>query len=425
MRIDLRTVKSPIIVFCSMGDNITPPQQALDWILDLYDHESELIASGQTIVYTLHQSIGHLGIFVSGKIATKEDKELVNFMDMIDLLPPGLYEAVITEVTDDTQNRNLINGRYHFSLEARTLGDIRALGGNDAADELRFATVRAVSEVNLGLYRTFLGPAVRNVTTEHSAALLRHLHPNRMRFEMFSDKNPLMQPVAALAESVRAHRQPVTAENPLLMMQQAVSDQIIKGLDVFTELRDASVEAIFMSVYDSPLLQALVGLRADGAETRRHVERELSHEVALQEMQSNLKAEIDKGTAIDAALRALLYIARPEGTFDERGFTILKELSSERPAAQRITLSELKGLMKDQYMIVALDEERAIAALPKLLPDDRAERGAMMNAIRRIVGAHGRLSEESKRRLDRVEALFGETKQVSSDQGARLQIPAA
>ena len=97
LRIDLRNITSPIIVFCSWGDDITPPPQALDWILDLYDHEDEIVANGQTIVYTLHQTIGHLGIFVSGQVATKEDAELVQCMDLIDLLPPGLYEAVITE----------------------------------------------------------------------------------------------------------------------------------------------------------------------------------------------------------------------------------------------------------------------------------------------------------------------------------------
>ena len=71
-RIDLRKIKAPIIVFCSFGDDITPPQQALDWILDLYDNVEEIIASGQTIIYSLHQSIGHLGIFVSAKVAKKE-----------------------------------------------------------------------------------------------------------------------------------------------------------------------------------------------------------------------------------------------------------------------------------------------------------------------------------------------------------------
>ena len=181
-RIDLRNIRSPIIVFCSWGDDITPPQQALGWITDLYDQDSEIVANGQTIVYTLHQSIGHLGIFVSGKVATKEHGEFASCMDMIDLAPPGLYEAVITEVSEDMANPELIHGRYLFRLEARKLADIRALGGNDAADDLRFATAARLSEVNLGLYRTLVAPAVRAMTTEQTAEAARQLHPNRVRF---------------------------------------------------------------------------------------------------------------------------------------------------------------------------------------------------------------------------------------------------
>ena len=152
IRIDLRNITAPIIVFCSWGDNITPPQQALDWVLDLYDHDREIVANGQTIVYTMHQDIGHLGIFVSGKVASKEHGEFISCMEMIDVLPPGLYEAVITEVDEQTVNPDLVNGKYLFRLEARTLDHIRALGGNDAADDARFATVARVSEINQGLY---------------------------------------------------------------------------------------------------------------------------------------------------------------------------------------------------------------------------------------------------------------------------------
>src|SRR5579863_10322056 len=64
--IDLRNIRSPIVVFCSQGDNVTPPQQALGWILDLYQDVDEIRAYGQTIVYSVHETIGHLGIFVSG-----------------------------------------------------------------------------------------------------------------------------------------------------------------------------------------------------------------------------------------------------------------------------------------------------------------------------------------------------------------------
>ena len=116
-RVDLRNIKSPIIVFCSWGDDITPPQQALDWILDLYDHEDEIVAAGQTIVYCLHQSIGHLGIFVSGKVATKEHGEFAQSMDMIDLMPPGLYEAVITGI--DETCREPRAGAGQLSVQSR------------------------------------------------------------------------------------------------------------------------------------------------------------------------------------------------------------------------------------------------------------------------------------------------------------------
>ena len=64
---NLREIESPIICFCSWGDNIAPPRQALVWILDLYKDVDDIRAHRQTIVYCIHESIGHLGIFVSAR----------------------------------------------------------------------------------------------------------------------------------------------------------------------------------------------------------------------------------------------------------------------------------------------------------------------------------------------------------------------
>ena len=183
-----------------------------DWVLDLYDHEREIVANGQTIVYTMHQTIGHLGIFVSGKVAAKEHGEFVSCMEMIEVLPPGLYEAVITEVDENTVNRDLVQGKYLFRLEARTLDDIRALGGNDAADDARFATVGArIRDQPRALPHRRSPGCARHGRPNRPRRRMRALHPNRLRFAMFSDQNPFMQPVKAVAESVRAARQPVSA----------------------------------------------------------------------------------------------------------------------------------------------------------------------------------------------------------------------
>ena len=75
-RVDIRNIRSPIMVFASWGDNITPPQQALNWIPDLYRERRRDRLNEQTIVYCLHEKIGHLGIFVSASVAKKETTSL-------------------------------------------------------------------------------------------------------------------------------------------------------------------------------------------------------------------------------------------------------------------------------------------------------------------------------------------------------------
>jgi pimeloyl-ACP methyl ester carboxylesterase len=406
LRVDLHNIKSPIVVFCSWGDDITPPQQALHWILDLYDHEDEIVAAGQTMVYCLHQSIGHLGIFVSGKVATKEHGEFAQSMDMIDLMPPGLYEAVITGMDESVENPGLVQGGYLFSLETRTLDDIRRLGGNTAEDDRAFAAVARVSEINQGLYSTLMRPAVRAAVTETSAELMRRSHPNRLRFGMFADENPFMRPVADLAAAVRRDRRPVRPDNPFLAFERMLSDMIIGGLEMWGKARDAATEAFFFNTYGSPILQAMVGLRADDTSVNRRIGRDVAREAAAKQAAIDLEQRIGQGGLMEAAVRALIYVRLPEGKVDERGFAALKLISAELPAAKRIGLVRFKEIVKEQYSILLLDAERAIAALPKLLPSNRRQCEEALALVRRVLAARGDLPEEGRRRLERIEAMF-------------------
>ena len=406
LRVDLRNIKSPIIVFCSWGDDITPPQQALDWILDLYDHEDEIVAAGQTIVYCLHQSIGHLGIFVSGKVATKEHEEFANAMDMIDLMPPGLYEAVITGIDETVENRELLQANYLFSLEARKLDDIRRLGGNTAEDDRAFAAVARLSEITQGLYSTLMRPAARAIVTEQSAELMRRSHPNRLRFAMFADENPFMRPVTDLADAVRRDRRPVRPDNPFLAFEHMVSDMIANGLEMWGQARDAATEAFFFNTYGSPLLQAMVGLRADETSVSRRIGRDVAREAAAKEAAAHLEQSIGQGGLIEAAVRALIYVRLPEGKVDDRGFAALKQISAELPAAKRVGLARFKEIVKEQYLMLLLDAERAITALPKLLPSNRRQCEEALALVRRVLAARGDLPEEGRRRLERIEAMF-------------------
>lgn len=406
IRIDLHNIRSPIIVFCSWGDDITPPQQALGWVTDLYADDEALVASGQTIVYSLHQSIGHLGIFVSGKIAAREHDKFVNCMDAIDLLPPGLYEAVITDVDGNLANPELVQGNHMLRFEARGLADIRALGNNDAEDERRFEAVARVSEVNKALYQTTLSPMVRALTTPASAELLRATQANRARIKTFSSRNPFFQPIGPLATAIRGQRKPVSEDNPFLAAERMVSEAVASSLDMFARVRDSFTESLFLGVYGNPLLQAMVGLDPAGT-ARRGAARDLSRELSSAENQAALEYRVEHGSLLEAALRALVYIYRSERSIDERAFAALLGVRDHGKANSRPSLVELKDMLRDQFMIVRMDEERAIAALPALLPPSGdAARQAAADVIHQIVTSRGELPAEMARRLARVESLF-------------------
>jgi pimeloyl-ACP methyl ester carboxylesterase len=403
--VDLRNIKSPIVVFCSKGDNITPPQQALHWILDLYADVDEIRAYGQTIVYTVHESVGHLGIFVSGGVAKKEHAEFSSNIDLIDVLPPGLYEATFEAKGADTANADLAVGQWVMRCEARTLDDIRAMGGNSPEDERRFAAAKRVSEINLAAYRKFVQPWIKGMVTPQMAEWTRVLHPLRLQYEAFSSQNPFMAAVKSTAEQMSEHRKPVSTDNPFLAFQEQVSKQITHALDSWRDSQEALSEAIFLAVYGSPALQAAVGIDPQSTPSRRQ-EMSAKYREMLQARIAELKSKIGEGGLREAAIRGLLYVGSARGMVDERSLEALRQVR-RNDAGSRLTLAQFKMLVREQFFMLLLDQERALAAIPKLLPDDANERRAAFAAIREVLSAGAEISGEVAKRLKRVAELFG------------------
>ena len=150
----------------------------------------------------------------------------------------------------------------------------------------------------------------------------------------------------------------------------------------------------------------MVGRGAEGGAKPRRGGRDLGRDLAAGRLALELERRIDKGGMIEAVLRALIYVNHPERKVDERGFAVLKEISAALPPAKRIGMARFKEMLREQYLIVHQDEERAVAALPNLLPEDQEERAAAMAMLRRLLSARGALPEEAKRRLQRIEAIF-------------------
>ena len=243
---DLREIKAPIVLFASMGDNITPPQQAFNWVADVYESTEEIKARGQVIVGLLHEDIGHLGIFVSGKVAKKEHAQIVSVLETIERLPPGLYGMEINEHKGS-------GGQVEYEVEfrERRLEDIAAVINRfERADEKAFEAVASVSDFNQRAYELFARPFVQAMSNEQTAKMLRDFHPLRLQNWAFSSRvNPWLSWLAPAAEAVKAHRQAVADDHPLRQAEHAGAEVVSASLDYYRALRDAMTEASFFSLY--------------------------------------------------------------------------------------------------------------------------------------------------------------------------------
>jgi hypothetical protein len=231
------------------------------------------------------------------------------------------------------------------------------------------------------------------------------MHPLRLQYELLSDQNPMMQPLAGLAERVREERKPAAADNSLAKLEAEVSHQIEAALDGYRDLRDRWYEQVFLAVYGSPLLQALVGLRARDESPRRRPGDDPDHLDFVARRKAELLERIDAGGLREASLRAFLYVLMPQRATDERTFNLLQRMREERGGG--ITLAEFKAALREQGFMLLLDQEQAVATLPRLLGSASAEQiRAMLEDLRRVAAASGPLGAESEARLGAVARMF-------------------
>ena len=372
VRLDLRNIRSPIVVFCSKGDNITPPPQALGWITDLYHDDRDIFSHNQTIVYAMHDRIGHLGIFVSSSVGRKEHRKFASNIELINLIPAGIYQAVIRDKDTTDPSADLADGDYVMAIEQRCLNDVREIVQPDPDSDRRFAAVANISEINLGLYRNFAQPWVRAMVTPQSADWLRRLHPLRISYEHWSSRNVLAAFVEKEAEKIRADRHPVPLDNPFLKAQSALSDGIIQSLDTWRIVRDAAYERCFEWMYSWPWMSALAGLDGrEGQPTRPHPGVSPEHRAFVSGELVKLRAEIDQGGLLEAGIRALAFINRTRKQVDERQFNLAVELA---PELRDLDSDLFRSILRRQAAIMELDCEAAIAALPVLLARAEAPR---------------------------------------------------
>jgi pimeloyl-ACP methyl ester carboxylesterase len=397
---NMRSVKSPIVVFASAGDNITPPGQALRWIADVYRDEQEIKALGQTIVYLVHDDIGHLGIFVSGKIANKEHTEIANTLDLIESVAPGLYEMRITGAEGTG-----LNAGYQVELVERSVAHVRSVSGE--AENEAFPAVARISSMNQAIYDNFASPVIRQMVTERSAELRRQLNPMRARRWLVSDQNPAMAPLARLAATVKENRAPVAADNPFVALERAWADSVERSIDAWRDMRDAWQETAFHAVYGGLAAFGVGGFAAANLASAP-VEAVQDGVAGMLDDTPDVRAalaRIAEGGYAEAVVRMMILLAKARGGVRRSRLQRSNALlTGEEPFAS-LTAAARQALIREQTVIVEMAPEEALSTLPGLLPEG-AQRARALTAVEDVAGPEEELGDQALAMLRRLRSVL-------------------
>ncbi|MEJ8857304.1 DUF3141 domain-containing protein [Variovorax robiniae] len=412
---DLRDIKAPIVLFASMGDNITPPQQAFNWVADVYDSTAEIKARGQVIVGLVHQNVGHLGIFVSGAVAKKEHAQIVSVLKTIEMLPPGLYGMAITE-----HGGKKGDPHYEVEFQEHRLEDIVArINRLKRVDEKPFEAVAALSDFNQRAYELFARPFVQAMANEPMAEFLRNFHPLRLQNWAISSLNPWLSWLPSAAAAVKTHRKALAEDHPMRRSEKVGSELISASLDYYRAMRDASTEAEFFSVYAN--MVSMYMPRDQKIEALAPVATEDLPEV------KDALATIESGGYLEALARVAFLVGRKGEALPLSRLELRQELAETyADYLPDVTPHQWRKVRGSQEIIARSEPERAIAALPVLL-SDKADRTRLLELLDKVTADRRVLSSApnaaQKAMVGRIRAELGEAVAKKSTRKVTTRTP--
>lgn len=386
--IDLKRIEVPVVVFCSYGDNITPPQQALNWIADVYPSDLALHEAGRTIVYLRHASIGHLGIFVSGQVARREHRGLLGAVEAINALPAGLYEMLIDDLPAPPGSSDV---QYRVRFESRRIADIHDEVEPARDDDREFSLVERVSEINSAFYDGFIRPWLRQIVNEPIAELMRKTHPFHQQQLLWSSLNPALWWLPGALSKVSSDRRPARKDNPLLAWQELFSNQMQDTLNAYRDVRDASQELCFYGIYG-----ALNVLTSNKPARNLQAHADQQDRALIERLQDALP----DGGPLEALVRILFLLGRNS---DKAGKESIEKLIQQVHLLVQNYSNEptaLREAIRLQNLLVFAHPQESLRSLPLLLPEAKERQqvlttvGQLMPELLATFGAEGKFWRE-------------------------------
>jgi len=149
----------------------------------------------------------------------------------------------------------------------------------------------------------------------------------------------------------------------------------------------------------------------------RRAAKDLLHYELVEKRIADLRSRIPSGGLREAIVRSLLYAGMDRAAVDERGFEALRRI---RRSQSDVPLSVFKATVREQFDMLSIDSESAVAAIPAMLPPDAATKQKAFDLICEVLGARGSHSSEDLKRIRRIGSLYGLDGQLSSSENLAI-----
>jgi hypothetical protein len=247
---------------------------------------------------------------------------------------------------------------------------------------------------------------------------MREWHPLRMQRWAFSDRNPWLAALPALAASAHMQRRPRSPDNLDRSAEHLYAEYTSAALDLYRDLRDAASEAAFFEVYGNLLALSM-------ADERAAIKRRAPFDPRALPVVRQVLEEIEQGGLADAIIRTGILIVKAGG-----GKRRLAQMEHTRAllaptgVLRHIDEDELRRLLHEETLVVEFEPVRAKSSLPKLVKtsDDRQKLNRVFDSLEAEVDLDSRqraLLAELRRLVPRPPVQLAAAKSSTKAKGNR------
>jgi hypothetical protein len=119
-----------------------------------------------------------------------------------------------------------------------------------------------------------------------------------------------------------------------------------------------------------------------------------------------IKSRVEEGGRLEALLRIMIHVRERGRSVDERGFQMLRRICAEHPDGRKMPISQLRDIIKEQVFLMEIDQERALEALPRLLPTAQL-RHTVVDAAQQLLDMRETPHPDEHARFHQVKQLLG------------------